>query len=391
MRREQFMLPALRALVARPRLLELAFRRDPWGNPFAADVIADPYPYIERMWESGPVTYKKRFRRYFVAGYQECQYLANHPDASASANLDTLLDDIRPYSRLAPETKAFFRSWMLVQDGDEHGRLRQLVSRTFTPRSVAAFEPTVTAAVTELLDELDGQNNVEFVQAFNRPLPVRVICTLLGIPEADHAWISDVVAAMSTFFDPLSNFDIERVDRAVSDFRPFVVDLARQRTRQPQDDLITALAQAEEQGDRLTEDELVANVGLLVFAGHDTTTNMLGNALIALAAHPTQRALVREQPDLWPNAIEELLRFDTTVSSISRETRADIDVGDITIPAGSTVNLQLTAANRDPRRWDKPRELVLDRPDPRPLSFGHGVHHCRNPRPGRRTARSNFR
>ncbi|MGI9616306.1 MAG: cytochrome P450 [Acidimicrobiales bacterium] len=376
MRREEVMIPLLRGLVSRPRLTALAFSRDPWGNPFADDIVADPSPYIARMWEDGPVSFSKTFRRWFVIGYDECQLLANHLDAGIGPFLDTVLDDVRPYRNLAPETKEFFRNWMLSRDGEEHARLRKLVNRTFTPRCVAEQEPFVEAAVDELLNQIGDRPRVEMVAAFNRPLPVTVIGRMLGVPTEDTSWISEIVAAMSTFFDPFSKFDADLVDGAVADFRRYVLDLAQLRIEQPQDDLITALAQAEEDGDRLSEDELVANLGLLVFAGHDTTTYMLGNALIALAAHPEQRSLVRSEPELWPNAIEELLRYDTTAVAVSRETTEEIQVGATTIPAGAPIILQLNAANRDPRRWDDAYELQLDRTDPRPLSFGHGAHHC---------------
>ncbi len=376
MRREQVLLPVLRALVARPRLMALAFARDPWGNPFADDVVDRPDDYIARMWQDGPVSYSKSFRRWFVIGYEECQLLANHPDATAGASLQTLLDDVRPYSKLAPESKDFFRNWMLVRDGNEHTRVRKLVSKTFTPRRVSELEPMIAATADELLSEIAGQETIEIVSAFTRPLPLAVICHMLGIPAADRAQIGRIIADIGTFFDPVTKFDAERVDQAITEFRSYILDLTADRRDSPQDDLITALAGAEEEGDRLTDDELVANAGLLIFAGHDTTTNVLGNALIALAINPDQRAQVREDSGLWQNAVEELLRYDTTAVAVARETTAAIDVGGVTIPAGAGIQLQLNAANRDPRRWDDPYDLRLDRSDPRPISFGHGVHHC---------------
>ena len=328
------------------------------------------------MWQDGPVTYQSTFRRWFVIGYEECQFLANHPDASAGASLATLLDDIRPYSRLATTTKEFFRDWMLVRDGNEHARIRKLVSATFTPRRIAELEPMIEAAANELIANFAELKTIEMVTAFNRPLPLNVICHMLGIPVEDRTEIGRIVAELGTFFDPFNKFDADLVDTAVSDFRSYIHDQVQSRLAHPQSDLITALAQTDANGDRLTLDELAANAGLLIFAGHDTTTNMLGNALIALAEHPEQLGLIRANPDLWPNAIEELLRYDTTVVSIARETSADIIIGDVRIPAGATVNLQLNAANQDPRRWDQPEQLQLDRSNPRPMSFGHGAHHC---------------
>lgn len=364
MRRDQILIPVLRAVVSRPRLTALAFARDPWGNPFADEVVNSPFDYVARMWEDGPLSYSKTFRRWFVIGYDECQFLAKHPDATAGATLDRLLDDIRPYSRLAPDSKAFFRNWMLVRDGQDHTRIRKIVSSTFTPRRVAELEPMIESSAKQLLADIDAtqSDTIEIVSAFNRPLPLTVIGHMLGIPETERPWIGRVVADLATFFDPFTKFDADVVDAAVADISSYFNDLAQQRTDDPRDDLITALAQAEADGDRLSQDELAANAALLIFAGHDTTTNVLGNALIALAEHPDQRELIRSTSELWPNAVEELLRYDTTAVSIARQTAVDITIGDITIPAGADISLQLNAANRDPVAGMTPTSFVSTAP-----------------------------
>lgn len=380
MRIDSVVIPALRAVASRPRLTALVFARDPWGNPFSAENVADPYPTIARMWADGPVTYRRFWGRWFVVGYEECQTVANHPAASAGQDFASMLTEVHPYRRLAPRTKDFFRNWILIQDPPDHTRLRKLVSRPFTPRRIAALEPLIATTASELLDGVEAtlaaEGSVDLFPSFNRPLPVRVIGAMLGLPPERWEWAGEVVATIATFLDPLNSFDVRRIDDAVDELRAVVLDLAAARRRDPADDLLSALVAADDDGERLTEEELVSTVGLLVFAGHDTTTNMLGNALIALAAHPDQRALVRDDPDLWPNAVEELLRWDTTAVATVRRVTEDIDVGAVTIPAGSSVMLQLNGANRDPRRWEDPDRLRLDRADPRPLSFGHGLHHC---------------
>jgi len=376
MRYETFLLPVLRAIAGRAWLSNALFARDRWGNPFAEEQTVDPFPAVRAMWDDGPVTYRRRYRQWFVVGYDECQIVLNHPAASAGERVDDMLEEVAPFNKLAPQTKSFFRSWMLLRDGTEHARLRRLVSRTFTPRRIAEWEPVVQRAVSELLDDMGDRKSVEIVSAFNRPLPVNVISAIVGIPPDRSEWIGEIVAATATFLDPFNSFDPATIDEAVSEFRTYILGLAEDRVANPQPDLLTALAEAEDEGDRLTEDELVANVGLLVFAGHDTTTHMLGNAMVALAANPAQRRLVREDPELWPNAVEELLRFDTSVATINREVSEVIDLNGTVLPAGSSVSLVLNGANRDPRRWDNPWELQLDRDDPRPLAFGHGRHHC---------------
>lgn len=376
MRKETFLLPILRFLNERPRLMNAVLSRDSWGNPYTDEVLADPDIFIERMWRDGPATYKRNYQRWMVSGYEECQQLANHPDARASDTVNALFAEVRPYSKLSAETKQFFQNWMLINDGTDHRRLRQLVSRTFTPQRVTAFEPQVRTIADDLLARVAELDKIDMVADFNLHLPLNVLTGLLGIPRERTQWAGERVAAAATLLDPLNTFSVEAIDQAVAELSSYVLELAEERRRRPEDDLITALVQAEEANDRLTEDELLANVGLLVFAGHETTANMLGLAARTLAHHPDQHALVRANPDLWPNAVEELLRYDTSVVALNRDVSADIDLGSAVLRKGSVVTLQLNAANRDPRRWDDPYQLRLDREDPRPVSFGHGLHHC---------------
>ena len=376
MRFETFLLPTLRFLSSHPRVSRTVFAFDSWGDPFSRDAAADPFPMIQRMWQDGPVTHRRAYGQWFVRGYDECQQILASSDATLGDQLDGFFDEVSPHRKLSDETKTFFRNWMLLQDGETHARLRGLVSRAFTPRQIAAWQPHVERAVRALIADLEGEQRFEAVEAFNRPLPVNVISSIMGIPCERWPWVGRIVTDMATFLDPLNSFDIDRIDSAGADFREYVLELASERRRDPRDDLITVLAQAEHDGSRLTEDELVAHVGLLVFAGQDTTTNMLGNSLVALARNPDQRAMIRERPDLWPNAVEELLRFDNTAFAILRTLHEDMKLGETVIPEGSSVVLQLLAANRDPRRWDVPDQLRLDRENPRPLAFGHGIHHC---------------
>lgn len=377
MRIESLVIPAMRAVVRRPWLSRLVFARDPWGNPYSEEAVADPTTTVERMWSGGePVVHRALWGRWFVLGYDECLVVANHPGASASVDMCSLLDEVRPYKNLAPASKRFMRSWILIQDPPAHTRLRRLVSRPFTLRRIEAMEDEIAATVDELLDAVDGRSSIEMVSALNRPLPLRIITSLIGLPPERWPWAGEVVGRMSGFFDPLTNFDAPTIDRAIEEFSDVVGELIEERRRRPEPDLISDLVALEVDGEHLSRLELVANVGLMVFAGHETTSSMLGNALVALAANPLQRSLVRDRPELWPNAIDELLRYDGSVTALPRRTTAAIDLGSVTIPAGADVILDLGAANRDRRRWDDPYQLRLDRPDPRPLAFGHGLHHC---------------
>ena len=176
MRIGSFVIPAVPAVVKRPWMSRRVFARDPWGNPFSEEAIADPAGTVERMLADGEPVVHRAFRgRCVVLGFDECRVLANHPAASASADMCSLLDEVRPHRNLAPATKAFFRAWILIQDPPGHARLRRLVSRSFTPRRIDAVDWQIEAAATELLDAVDHRSTIEMVSAFNRPFPNRII------------------------------------------------------------------------------------------------------------------------------------------------------------------------------------------------------------------------
>lgn len=376
MRTESLVIPLLRATARYSWLNRLLFAGDPWGNPFADEVVADHYLMVSAMWEDGPVAYRRFWGRWFVMGYEECQIVLNHSAASAGADVAGLVDEVVPYRRLAPATKAFYQQWMLLRDGADHHALRSLVSRAFTPRRTAALTATIEAEVAALLDAVDGRAEIEMVEAFNRRLPIRVIGALLGLPENRWEWAGGIVAELAGFLEPTTGLDVAGLDATVEEFRREMRPLIDARRRAPADDLLSDLVAVGDDGATLSDDEVVANAGFLVFAGHETVTGMLGTALVALADHPEQQALVAADPGLWPTAVDELLRWDPPVFAVVRRATADIELGDQLLPSGSLVSVELAAANRDARRWPDPWELRLDRPDARPLSFGFGLHHC---------------
>ncbi len=379
MRTESIMIPVMRFVAERPWLSRRLFAGDPWGNPFDPELTADPFILVERMWADGPVTFKSRWGRWFVPGYEEAQTVLTHPAASAGADVAGLVDEVRPYKQLAPETKAFFQQWMLLRDGTDHAKVRRLVSRAFTPRRVAGLEALIETEVDTLLDRIaepGARTRIELMESFARRLPVRIVGRLLGLPEDRWEWAGEQVGELATFLDPTGSFDVGRLDAAAAAFDRVLRPLIAERRQRPVDDLLSDLVASDDDGASLPDHEVVANAGFLVFAGHDTISGMLGNAVLALAEHPEQRALVAADPDLWPNAVEELLRWDPPVVAVLRRASAEIDLGHQVLPAGALLSLELGAANRDPRRWDDPWVLRLDRPDPRPLSFGFGAHHC---------------
>jgi cytochrome P450 len=282
---------------------------------------------------------------------------------------------VRPYSQLSDPAKAGLRTWVLLSDPPDHTRLRGLVSRTFTPKRIESWEPRITAVANELIETIRAQSNPEVVAAFTTKLPIYVIGEILGLPREKWDWLKTKSDVVATLLDPFLAFDAAAMNGHLAELRTYFQEIAEQRRIEPRDDLISALVHAND-GDALTDDEFVAMVELLLMAGHETTTLMLGNAIVALAAHPEQRELFRTRQELRANAVEELLRFDTSVTTAVRVATREFELGGKTIKKGARVAVLLGAANRDLRRFADANELKLDRENPRPISFGHGIHHC---------------
>lgn len=368
-------IPAVRLVSERPWLSGLIFRFDRWGDSLSDEAIRNPYPLMDRIRADGPVVHHPVYNQWFVTGYDEAKSVLSSPSTGLRGQLDVLLS-VRPYSQLSPRAKDFMAHWLLFTDPPDHGRLRRLVSKAFTPARVRKLEPSVEELTDRFLDGLPRSGPFEVIEPFCSRLPVAVIGRMLGLPEERWEWSGRTTAEFVKLLSPFESFDPTEVSAAVDDVFDYYAALGRERATNPRDDLITALVQAEDGGDRLTSTELVSMIAFLMGAGHETTTNLLSLGLHHLASHPDQRAMLVGEPDRWPNAVEELIRFDTSVKAAVRTALVDIDVGGVTIPAGSNILIELVAANRDPRRFERPNELIVDRADPAPLSFGHGAHHC---------------
>ncbi len=380
MRPERVLFPLIRQVVARPRLADALFRFDSWGNPFCDEVYRDPYPMYDRVRADGPVVFRRMYNSWMVSGYEEARELVSSPDAGSAEQLE-LMREIPPYNKLSDSAMAFLDRMIVFADPPDHTRLRRLVNRAFTPRQVSRIE----AAVTELAEqgvaamlEASGSDRspVDVAKRFATPLPINVICELLGVPEERWDYMRECSEALSRLGNPMEAFDPVEMTRMMDGMRSYFVELADERRANPRDDLISGLAALTDEEDGLDEDEYVAMVGLLMFAGHETTSGLLGNSIVALAAHPDQRELVRNNPDLWENAVEELLRWDTPVVGLGRTALRDFELAGHSIKKGQSFRIFFGAANHDPRKFDRADELHLDRDDPQSVSFGHGMHHC---------------
>ncbi|MFI9834818.1 cytochrome P450 [Streptomyces sp. NPDC051913] len=266
-----------------------------------------------------------------------------------------------------------FGGQMLEADPPEHTRLRRLVSGVFSPKRSAAMEPRITQIANELIDAMPSSGELDLVPSFTAPLPVTVIAELLGIPESDRQDFRRWTALAFQVGHP-------EYATAVASLHGFLRQLVQDKRRAPGDDLLSALVAVRDQDDgRLSEDELAGTAALLVIAGHETTVNLLGNSVLALLRHPDQLRLLRDDPRLLPDAIEEFLRYDTSVErTTNRYAAQDLELGGVHIPRGGIVAVALGSANRAaplPGGGD-PDALDITRPAARHLAFGHGIHHC---------------
>jgi cytochrome P450 len=349
----------------------------PLFNPLSPDFIRDPYPHYARLRRTDPL---------HVTPHG--MYLASrHADVSLVLRDKRFGKDfvVRSTRRYGPKImeEPIFRSmshWMLQQDPPDHARLRGLVVKAFTARRVEGMRPRIQEVVDQTLDRVMPRGNMDLIEDFAFRLPVTIICDMLGIPEEHREIFYTGSRDGGRILDPvpLTPAEIAQGNAANLMAQMYFHQLFELRRKEPGDDLITQLVQAEEDGSKLTNEELTANIILLFGAGHETTVNLIGNGLLALHRNPDQLALLKARPDLIAGAIEEFLRYDSSVQMTGRVTLEDIDdLGGRRIPKGETVLCLLGSANRDPAVYPEGADrLDITRPNVRPLSFGGGIHFC---------------
>jgi cytochrome P450 len=334
---------------------------------------ANPYPAYQRIRDSGPLQLPDMTLNVF-SSFADCDDVLRHP-SSASDRLKSTA--AQREIAAGAEARPIGPPGFLFLDPPDHTRLRRLVSKAFTPRRVEALRPRITELVDSLLDEVAGEPTFDLLEALAFPLPVIVICDLMGVPGGDRDQLKDWSTAASRLLDPDVEGDtLEQGLLSALGLAGYFDQLFEERRRNPQDDLVSGLVAAEEQGDRLTADELRAITVLLFIAGHETTMNLIGNGTYALLRNRDQLALVRDDPEVERSAVEELLRYDGPVHATARVPTEDIEVGGTAVPAGQRMIVALGAANRDPAQFPDPDRLDVTRPDNRHLTFSHGIHFC---------------
>jgi pimeloyl-[acyl-carrier protein] synthase len=269
------------------------------------------------------------------------------------------------------------RDWAVYRDPPDHTRLRCLLTKSFAAQRVERMRPLIQGFVDSLLDRLQERGNIDFVADFAFPLPAQVIGSLLGVPTEDLGDIKEWSNQISAYIGGAHRGDdIEQAKQGLLRTFEYFRTLVREHRRRPASTLLDLLLAAEEQGDVLSDDEVVANCVLLLFAGHETTCNLLGSGLVRLLEHPAALERLRAQPDLVPVAVEEFLRYDPPVAGTLRIATDDCEVGGETIRRGEIVAVMIAAANRDPAHFSRPEEFDVGRSPNRHLTFGYGIHFC---------------
>ncbi|GAB3711746.1 cytochrome P450 [Amycolatopsis oliviviridis] len=343
-------------------------------NLLTPETRTDPYPFYRQVFDRGPV-FEAADRFFVVSGFEEASALLKNP-AFGHSEPEVLPD---PHENEPVDDQGRVVRSFLGLDPPDHTRLRRLVSKAFTPRMVEQLAPRVEELAKELVFKAVERGEFDLMTEVAKPLPVVVISELLGVPLADRDRFERWSDAMGRALDPAFLIAPETVEAAVAARREFVGyfrELAAERRKRPTGDLFSDLVSVSDEGDRLSEGELVATAMLLLVAGHETTTNLIGNGVLALLDNPEQHRKLAEDRSKIPNAVEEMLRFDSPVQLTMRIALRDTTIGGLPVGEGAQAVLLLGAANRDPRAYERPDRFDVDRPSPRHLALGQGIHFC---------------
>ena len=333
-------------------------------NPYSPSFRQDPYPVYRRLRDEYPVYHNEELGFFAISRYDDIVAALQDVETFSSSNALGIG---------APKEVLDQIPMMMLLDPPRHGQLRALVNRAFTPRRVAGLEPRIRALARSLIDDFIERGSCDLVEHFSGPLPATVIAELLGVPAEDGLMFKEKSTAIVTQ-DAKGGGDL--------DFTPaielmlYMTAAYDERRKQPRDDLMSALLEAEIDGERLSQEELLGFAFLLLVAGNETTTNLISNAVGLLDQYPDQRRQLVDDPSLLPAAIEEFLRFESPVQGLSRTPRKDSVIHGCTIPKDAQLLLLYASANRDERRIDDPERFDISR-DPKPhLAFGFGTHFC---------------
>jgi len=348
---------------------------------FSDEILQDPYPTYARLHKEGPLHFVdvgSKWAVWSIFSHAECSAIAKDPRLSAKRAQQMLL--ALPLSRQSEfsELARMLSLWLIFMDPPEHTRLRKLLNKGFSQAAVEGLRPQVEAIVDQMLKPLQPGSEVELMRQFANPMPVRIILEMLGIPQELRDTFVDWSRAIAVFRGNPNRTveEAQAAQDALIELTEFFRKTVAERRRNKGNDLISLLIDIEEEGEVLTEEELYAQCIALLFAGHETTRNLIGNGMYTLLQHPQQTAELREKPEMIRSAIEELLRYESPVQFTARVLKEDIEVCGQPIRKGWTVLCMLGAANRDPKQFKEPDQLDLGRLNNQHLAFSAGLHFC---------------
>jgi cytochrome P450 len=347
-------------------------------DPFEAGYVESPYGQYARLRTDDPVHWSDLLEGWVLTRYDDVAHVLREPSISVE------LDNAKPTGFVEAERTRMAETGaksdtLVLRDDPDHARLRRLMQQPFGVRAIAALREMVAARIDTSLDELASRGRMDVIDDFAYPLPVAIFCEMFGIPDEASPRFRGWTAAVARNLDPMITV-VERLEclRQLSEMQDYLEKQVEEKRRNPSVDIMTELVQAEEEGDRLTRDELVAQLVTLYVAGHEPTTSLIGTGMRALIQYPDQRARLEADPSLWSNAVNEFLRWDGPNQFVRRIATSPIDLGERTIEPGDIIYCGVGAANRDPARWgDDVDDVRIDRPDAaHHLQFGMGVHSC---------------
>ena len=346
-------------------------------DPFEPGFVESPYGQYARLRAHDPVHWSELLQGWVLTRHDDVVALLRDPHISVeldNARSSGVVDQQRERQSRTGRTS----DTLVLRDDPDHNRLRKLLQRPFGPRPVEALRAMVTERVDGYMAQLVGRDDMDVIGDFAYPLPVAVFNEMLGLPDEDAPHVRNWIAAVARMLDPVIDDDEHaRCSALMDEMYAYLEHQIEAKRRAPGDDVLTALVQAEEDGDRLSRDELVGQVVTLYVAGHEPTMSLIGNGLLALLRQPAQLALLRSRPDLLPNAVNELLRYDGPNQFVRRIAVQPYTIDGTSIAPGDVVYAAVGAANRDPARWDDPDAVHLDRADAaHHVQFGSGIHSC---------------
>jgi len=348
---------------------------------FSDEILQNPYPTYARLHEEGPVHYLDvggKWAVWSIFSHSECSAIAKDPRCSAKRAQHMLLT--LPISRQSEfsELARMLGLWLIFMDPPEHTRLRKLLNKGFSPAAIEGLRPQVEGIVDRMLRPLQRGSEVELMREFANPMPVRIISEMLGVPQELHDTFVNWSRAMAVFRgNPNRTVEEARAAQdALIELTDFFRKTVAERRRNKGNDLISLLIDIEEEGEVLTEEELYAQCIALLFAGHETTRNLIGNGMYTLLQHPQETAELREKPEMIRTAVEEILRYESPVQLTARVLKEDIEVCGQSIPKKGSILCMLGAANRDPKQFKEPNQLNLKRLNNQHLAFSAGPHFC---------------